>query len=354
MGRLHRAQMLDLGANRLQQPVALCELRLDRVLLGETLRDDLLLLVLRVVQTRGLTRDVRAERRHIADDRALLVVDAIDGVDAIQQIVETRRAEENFDRSVRIARRVNAQRLTCERDLRLLQVDACDAELEARALQVLADAPELHVREVPTLDSSRDLCLDAADLGDDALRLCLLGCDGSGLRGRCRGDAESGCDCAKKCGYVTDSRPDNGLPARGQRLRASSPRKRHKVGTLTGFPDVRKVFRSQKLVKPVAVPSVTKSDAVIAPVCYVCRLVWRPARFAAPLLLVTIGCAICGAVGAASGANPAKSDIRSVAAMRAANDTLTQRIHTATLDLYSLDAQLERAHSQLAALRARA
>jgi 3D (Asp-Asp-Asp) domain-containing protein len=80
--------------------------------------------------------------------------------------------------------------------------------------------------------------------------------------------------------------------------------------------------------------------------------VWRPARFAAPLLLVTIGCAICGAVGAASGASTAKPDNRSVAALRRADDTLTQRIHTATLDLYSLDAQLASAHSQLAALRA--
>jgi len=79
--------------------------------------------------------------------------------------------------------------------------------------------------------------------------------------------------------------------------------------------------------------------------------VWRPARFAAPLLLATIGCAICGAVGAASGANTAKPGNRSVAALRHADDTLTQRIHTATLDLYSIDAQLERAHSQLAALR---
>lgn len=79
---------------------------------------------------------------------------------------------------------------------------------------------------------------------------------------------------------------------------------------------------------------------------------WRPARFAAPLLLVTIGCAICGAVGAASGASTAKSDNRSVAALRHADDSLTQRIHTATLDLYSIDAQLERAHAQVAALRA--
>ncbi len=79
---------------------------------------------------------------------------------------------------------------------------------------------------------------------------------------------------------------------------------------------------------------------------------WRPARFAAPLLLVFIGCAICGAVGAASGANPSKSDIGSVASLRRTNETLTQRIHTATLDLYSLDAQLGRAHAQLAALQA--
>ena len=79
---------------------------------------------------------------------------------------------------------------------------------------------------------------------------------------------------------------------------------------------------------------------------------WRPARFAAPLLLATTGCAICVAVGAASGANTAKPDNRSVAVLRHADDTLTQRIHTATLDLYAIDAQLERAHSQLSALRA--
>jgi 3D (Asp-Asp-Asp) domain-containing protein len=77
----------------------------------------------------------------------------------------------------------------------------------------------------------------------------------------------------------------------------------------------------------------------------------RLARLAAPLLLVTIGCAICGAVGAASGANTAKPDGRSAAALRQENDTLTQRIHTATLDLYSLDAQVERAHSHLVAVK---
>ena len=93
--------MLDLGAYGLQQPIPLRELRLDRVLLGETLRDDLLLLVLRVVETRGLLRNARAERRDVTDDGTALIADAVDGVDAIEQVVETRRAEEYLDRAVR-------------------------------------------------------------------------------------------------------------------------------------------------------------------------------------------------------------------------------------------------------------
>src|SRR3954451_11238993 len=133
-------------------------------------------------------------------------------------------------------------------------------------MQIVTDARELHIRVVPTFDRSRELGLDAADLGDDALRLCLLGCDGSGIRGRCRGDAESHCYCTENYGYVTGSGPDNGSPL-GGKTRASSPRKRHKVGRLTGFPDVRKLIRSHKRVKTCLVPTVTKSDAASAQVC---------------------------------------------------------------------------------------
>src|SRR5512133_1197885 len=161
-----------------------------------------------MMQTRCLARDVRTERGHVADDGAPLIVDTVDRVDPSQQIVETRRTEQHLDRSVRIARRVNAQRLPRERGLRALEIDACNAELPPRALQIVSDVRELHVREVPTLDGSRELGLDTADLGDDALRLCLLGSDGSGLRGRCRGDAESHCYCTEDSGYVTDSGPD--------------------------------------------------------------------------------------------------------------------------------------------------
>lgn len=75
----------------------------------------------------------------------------------------------------------------------------------------------------------------------------------------------------------------------------------------------------------------------------------RLARLPSRLLLPVICCGICGAVGVASGADT-PSHGQSAAALRDANSTISQRIHGATLDLYSLDAQLTRARAQLAAL----
>ena len=81
-----------------------------------TLRDDLLLLGLRVMQLRFFARDVRAENLDVADDGAALVVDAVDVVDASQKIVEARRAEQHFECRVRVARRVHVDRLPRKRD----------------------------------------------------------------------------------------------------------------------------------------------------------------------------------------------------------------------------------------------
>jgi 3D (Asp-Asp-Asp) domain-containing protein len=75
----------------------------------------------------------------------------------------------------------------------------------------------------------------------------------------------------------------------------------------------------------------------------------RLARLPARLLLPVICCGICGAVGVASGADT-PSHGQSAAALRHANSTISQRIHSATLDLYSLDAQLSRARARLASL----
>jgi 3D (Asp-Asp-Asp) domain-containing protein len=77
----------------------------------------------------------------------------------------------------------------------------------------------------------------------------------------------------------------------------------------------------------------------------------RLARLPARLLVPVICCVICGAVGVASGADTPNRG-HSAAALRRANSTISQRIHGATLDAYSLDAQLTRARTQLAALTA--
>jgi len=78
------------------------------------------------------------------------------------------------------------------------------------------------------------------------------------------------------------------------------------------------------------------------------RLASLPAR----LLFVGVCCVIGAVVGAASGADtPSRGP--SAAALRAANSSLSQRIRSATLDVYSLDAQLSRTRAQLAALTAK-
>jgi len=68
---------------------------------------------------------------------------------------------------------------------------------------------------------------------------------------------------------VTDSQPDNGIPRQGAKPSTASSLlgKRHKVGRLTGFPDVRKVIRKPKTGQTSIVPTVTKYAAATAMVC---------------------------------------------------------------------------------------
>ena len=81
-------------------------------------------------------------------------------------------------------------------------------------------------------------------------------------------------------------------------------------------------------------------------------LVRRLAR-QARLLAVAFCCALCGALGAASGAQAPRADRQSAGALRPANTTLAQRIHGAMLDLYALDSELARTHARLVTLGAR-
>jgi 3D (Asp-Asp-Asp) domain-containing protein len=81
-------------------------------------------------------------------------------------------------------------------------------------------------------------------------------------------------------------------------------------------------------------------------------LVRRLARLQARLLVIALFCAICGVVGAASGAGTSNASRQGVGALRHENSTLAQRIDGATLDLYALDSKLQRIRAQLTSVNA--
>lgn len=79
----------------------------------------------------------------------------------------------------------------------------------------------------------------------------------------------------------------------------------------------------------------------------------RPlARLQARLLLTALVCAVCGVVGAASGADTPIAAQQRVGVLRHENATLARRIDGATLNLYALDSQLARVRAQLISVNA--
>jgi 3D (Asp-Asp-Asp) domain-containing protein/peptidoglycan hydrolase CwlO-like protein len=82
-------------------------------------------------------------------------------------------------------------------------------------------------------------------------------------------------------------------------------------------------------------------------------LVRRLARLKARLLVTVLVCAICAVVGTASGAATPKAYQQRVGALQRENETLAQRVQSATLDLYALDSRLKRVHAELTSLGTR-
>jgi 3D (Asp-Asp-Asp) domain-containing protein/septal ring factor EnvC (AmiA/AmiB activator) len=79
-------------------------------------------------------------------------------------------------------------------------------------------------------------------------------------------------------------------------------------------------------------------------------LVRRLARLQARLLVIALFFAICGVVGAASGADTSNVSAERVGALRHENATLTERIDGATLNLYALDSKLHAVRTELTAV----
>ena len=79
----------------------------------------------------------------------------------------------------------------------------------------------------------------------------------------------------------------------------------------------------------------------------------RPGMSPARLAAVLAGVLLAAVVPAVGGADPSSTYLERAQALRGANATLAARSSSALLDLYSLDARITRARSELARLRAR-
>jgi 3D (Asp-Asp-Asp) domain-containing protein len=96
--------------------------------------------------------------------------------------------------------------------------------------------------------------------------------------------------------------------------------------------------------------SSTKTPFSAGGLCYGPALVWRLARLQARFLVIALLCAICGVMGAASGADTSTASRQRVGALRHENSTLARRIGGATLDLYALDSRLRLIRAQLSSV----
>ena len=75
-------------------------------------------------------------------------------------------------------------------------------------------------------------------------------------------------------------------------------------------------------------------------------------RLKSRLLVTVTVCAVCGFVGAASGAATPKATQLRIGALQRENATLAQRVHAAILGLYALDSKRDRVQAELASLGA--
>ena len=100
--------MLDLAADRRQELPACRQLGLDVLSLRRLLRDDPLLLLMGVVQLDLVMLDRHLRRAYLPDDVRVLGRRRVDCLDAVEQILEARRPEQQGQRRVVLRRRICA------------------------------------------------------------------------------------------------------------------------------------------------------------------------------------------------------------------------------------------------------
>jgi hypothetical protein len=112
--------------NSREELAARGELALDVAALRRAGGDDLLLRGVRVLELRLVALDLCLEHVHLVRDLRILVRDAVDGVDAAEEIVEARCAEDDVQRRGGARRGIDRDEPIGKRALRVPVVRAGD------------------------------------------------------------------------------------------------------------------------------------------------------------------------------------------------------------------------------------
>ena len=179
-------ELCDLALQRREQVVALRDLGLDRGLRGGALRDDALLIFLRLLQHLGAVLDRDAELLDLPEHLGVLRRDALGAVHARDHVVEAARSEDHLERRglVGAIERDEAER---DRPLARFQVVLGDVELVTVLTKVALDLRELCRGGVVLRPGTLERVREVLELTHDLLRLCALRGDrGVGKRRDCR------------------------------------------------------------------------------------------------------------------------------------------------------------------------
>jgi hypothetical protein len=164
--------------------------------LRRLVRNDLHLRLLRALESALPLDHLRAEALHLAQHACVLLGHTIDGVEAVQQVVDRLGAEDDLDRAPVAAVLVERDEALGEMRLGCLEARARDRQVARVRLELALDPVELHVREVVGLDRVRELAVDLLDLRQHALRFRTLARDrrigGGRLHGRQGNGHENG------------------------------------------------------------------------------------------------------------------------------------------------------------------
>ena len=232
---LCRLEARDLVANRGEEPPALGEPALGRLPLRRLVGDDPLLRLPRPLELRLAADHGGAEALHLAQHAGVLRRDALDGVEAVQKILDRLRPQDHLEHPRVAASRVERDETVGEMRLRVHEAAARDRQMPRVRLQVLADPVELHVGEVVRLDRVRQLPVDLLGLGEDGLRLGLLpSIDGSAAAERERMSLPSaGTRAAPRWWGPGPSQVGHPSNRDGRPQRATEPKNSVKIASFT-------------------------------------------------------------------------------------------------------------------------